>query len=86
MKLQGKTAIITGAAKGIGAAAARRFAAEGIRSKVILQVHDELLVETAREEEARVREILTENTKSAADLAVTLEIDLHTGNNWYEAK
>lgn len=38
------------------------------------------------EEEARVREILTENMKSAADLAVTLEIDLHTGNNWYEAK
>lgn len=49
-------------------------------------MHDELLVETAREEEARVREILTENMKSAADLAVTLEIDLHTGNNWYEAK
>ena len=64
----------------------RRFREEGIRSKVILQVHDELLVETAREEEARVREILTENMKSAADLAVTLEIDLHTGNNWYEAK
>ena len=49
-------------------------------------MHDELLIETAQEEEARVREILTENMKSAADLAVTLEIDLHTGNNWYEAK
>ena len=59
---------------------------EGLKSRLILQVHDELLVETAREEEARVREILTENMKSAADLAVTLEIDLHTGNNWYEAK
>ena len=44
------------------------------------------MIETAQEEEARVREILTENMKSAADLAVTLEIDLHTGNNWYEAK
>ena len=59
---------------------------EGLKFRLILQVHDELLVETAREEEARVREILTENMKSAADLAVTLEIDLHTGNNWYEAK
>ena len=57
-----------------------------MQSRRVLQVHDELLVETAREEEARVREILTENMKSAADLAVTLEIDLHTGNNWYEAK
>ena len=56
---------------------------EGLKSRLILQVHDELLVETAQ---ARVREILTENMKSAADLAVTLEIDLHTGNNWYEAK
>ena len=59
---------------------------EGLKSRLILQVHDELLIETAQDEEARVREILTENMKSAADLAVTLEIDLHTGNNWYEAK
>ena len=59
---------------------------EGLKSRMILQVHDELLIETAQEEEARVREILTENMKSAADLAVTLEIDLHTGSNWYEAK
>lgn len=44
---------------------------EGLKSRLILQVHDELLVETAQEEEARVREILTENMKSAADLAVT---------------
>ena len=59
---------------------------EGLKSRLILQVHDELLIETAQDEEARVRKILTENMKSAADLAVTLEIDLHTGNNWYEAK
>ena len=59
---------------------------EGLKSRLILQVHDELLIETALEEEARVREILTENMKSAADLAGTLEIDLHTGQDWYEAK
>lgn len=58
----------------------------GLRSRLILQVHDELVIETYREEEEQVRQILTENMKSAADLAVTLEVDLHTGENWYEAK
>ena len=59
---------------------------QGLKSRLLLQVHDELLIETALEEEEKVRRILTENMKSAAELAVTLEIDLHTGNNWYEAK
>ncbi|MCM1064404.1 MAG: DNA polymerase I [Eubacterium sp.] len=59
---------------------------EGLKSKLILQVHDELVIETYLEEEEQVRRILTENMKSAAELAVTLEIDLHTGMNWYEAK
>lgn len=58
----------------------------GLKSKLILQVHDELVIETYLEEEEQVRRILTENMKSAAELAVTLEIDLHTGMNWYEAK
>lgn len=58
----------------------------GLKSKLILQVHDELLIETVKEEMEQVEQILTEQMKSAADLAVTLEIDLHIGNNWYEAK
>ena len=58
----------------------------GLRSRLILQVHDELLIETYREEEEAVRKILEENMKHAADLAVSLEVDLHTGENWYEAK
>lgn len=57
-----------------------------LQSKLILQVHDELVIETLPEEEEQVRQILAENMKAAADLAVTLEIDLHTGENWYEAK
>ena len=57
-----------------------------LKSRLILQVHDELVIETVLEEEEQVRRILTENMKTAADLAVTLEIDLHTGENWYEAK
>lgn len=59
---------------------------EGLQSKLILQVHDELLIETLKEEEETVRRILADNMKSAADLKVTLEVDLHTGDNWYEAK
>ena len=58
----------------------------GLKSKLILQVHDELVIETYLEEEEQVRQILTENMKSAAELSVDLEIDLHTGTNWYEAK
>jgi len=64
----------------------RRLKEEGLKSKLILQVHDELLVETAREEEEQVRNILTEEMQSAAELSVKLEIDLHTGKDWYEAK
>ncbi len=58
----------------------------GLQSKLILQVHDELLIETLRGEKEQVRRILEENMKAAASLAVTLEVDLHTGDNWYEAK
>lgn len=58
----------------------------GLRSKLILQVHDELLIETWKGEEEQVRRILEDNMKSAAELSVTLEVDLHTGENWYEAK
>lgn len=59
---------------------------QGLQSRLILQVHDELLIETKKEEIEQVRAILTKEMKEAAKLAVTLEIDLHTGENWYEAK
>ena len=59
---------------------------EGLRSRLILQVHDELLIETLESETEQVRRILTEEMQNAADLAVRLEIDLHTGRDWYEAK
>ncbi|MCR5755714.1 MAG: DNA polymerase I, partial [Acetatifactor sp.] len=59
---------------------------QNLKSRLILQVHDELLIETCVEEEEIVRTLLEENMKKAADLLVTLEVDLHTGNNWYEAK
>ena len=63
-----------------------RLHSEKLRSRLILQVHDELLIETLAEEEAQVRRILAEEMQQAANLAVTLEIDMHTGSDWYEAK
>lgn len=63
-----------------------RLKEEGLKSKLLLQVHDELLVETAEDEIEQVNRILKEEMKGAAHLAVELEIDSHTGKNWYEAK
>ena len=57
-----------------------------MKSRLVLQVHDELLIETWKEEEEEVREILKEGMMHAADLSVPLEIDMHSGKNWYEAK
>ena len=64
----------------------KRLKTENLKSRLILQVHDELLIETAKDEEEEVKKILEEEMKAAADLSVTLEIDMHTGQNWYEAK
>ena len=63
-----------------------RLLAEGLRSRLILQVHDELLIEAAQEETEAVARILDEEMHRAADLSVALEIDMHTGADWYEAK
>ena len=63
-----------------------RLKAEGIKSKLILQIHDELLIEAPIEEAERAREILEEEMKAAASLDVVLETDCHIGTDWYEAK
>lgn len=64
----------------------RRLNDEGLKSRLLLQVHDELLIEAAPDEVDEVKKILDEEMKGAADLSVELEIDTHTGKNWYEAK
>ena len=56
------------------------------RSRLILQVHDELLIEAHIEEVEKVKELLYKEMKDAADLLVPLEVDVNTGSNWYEAK
>ena len=63
----------------------RRFIAEGIRSRVILQVHDELVVDMLRSEQERVTAIVTECMESAANLKVRLIADAGVGDNWLEA-
>lgn len=64
----------------------RRLKDENMKSRLVLQVHDELLIETYKEEIPQVSAILEEEMKGAAKLAVELEVDMHQGNNWYEAK
>ena len=63
-----------------------RLKKEGLKSKLVLQVHDELLVETAIDEKEIVIKILIEEMQGAANLMVPLMADVHSGNNWYEAK
>ena len=63
-----------------------RLLEEGLKSRLIITVHDELLLEVVKEEETRVKEILEDSMYHAADMSVALEIDTHVGNNWYEAK
>ena len=64
----------------------KRLKEQKLKSKLVLQVHDELLIEVYKPELSLVKAILQEEMEHAADLDVPLEIDMHTGENWYEAK
>mgnify|MGYP004530305321 FL=1 len=64
----------------------KRIQQENLKSRLVLQVHDELLIETKKEELEIVSRILEEEMKGAAKLSVELEVDMHEGSNWYEAK
>ncbi len=63
-----------------------RLKREGRKSRLLLTVHDELLIEVYRGEEEAVEELLRYEMMHAADLLVPLEVEIHTGDNWYEAK
>ncbi len=58
---------------------------ENLRSRLILQVHDELLIETYEDEIEQVKAILKKDMETAAELSVELEIDMKQGKDWYEA-
>lgn len=63
-----------------------RLRNEGYKARLILQVHDELLIEAPEEESEQVKKIVEEEMANAAHLKVKLEVDLHIGSDWYEAK
>ncbi len=64
----------------------KRLKEKQMKSRLVLQVHDELLIEAYGPELFEVKEILKEEMERAVSLDVPLEIDMHTGENWYEAK
>lgn len=64
----------------------QRMAQENLKARLVLQVHDELLIEAPVEEEAQVRAILKGEMEMATKMDVNLLVDMHTGNDWYEAK
>ena len=63
-----------------------RLKRENLESRLVLQVHDELLIETKNEELTKVSAILKEEMESAVTLSVPLEVDVETGETWYDAK
>lgn len=58
----------------------------GLKSKLILQVHDELIVEATSDEVERVKELLKDEMENAVNLKVNLDVDLNVGDSWYETK
>lgn len=63
----------------------QRLHSENLKARLVLQVHDELLVEAPVEEETRVREILHEEMMGVTDFPVEMDIDIQSGSDWYEA-
>ena len=64
----------------------KRLKEKQMKSRLVLQVHDELLIEAHQDEVEQVKEILKYEMEHAASLLVPLDVDMHVGENWYEAK
>jgi DNA polymerase-1 len=63
-----------------------RLKKENLDARLILQVHDELIIEVAEKDAGKAAEVLSEEMNKAADLAVPLTADVHKGFTWFEAK
>jgi len=63
----------------------RRLLAEGLRSKMVLSIHDELLFDAPRDEVERLKVLVTEEMEGAMELKVPLEVEIGIGENWLEA-
>ena len=64
----------------------RKLKDEGLDAKLLLQVHDELIIEADKKEGERVKELLVETMESALPLAIPVKVEVETGENWYESK
>jgi DNA polymerase-1 len=64
----------------------RRLKQEHMQSRIILQVHDELILECPEEEIEQAKKILTEEMENAGNMGIPLKVDLGVGENWYQAK
>lgn len=64
----------------------RRLKEKHLQSKLVLQIHDELIIETKKEELEIVQKLLVEEMMHAAELAVPLLVDANVGDSWYDAK
>ena len=63
-----------------------RLKAEKLDARLILQVHDELIIESSETDSAKAQEILKEEMENAVNLAVPMSVDVNVGHSWYEAK
>ena len=64
----------------------QRLISENLKSRLILQVHDELIVEAAEDEVDEVKRILSEEMQGAMELRVPLKVDMSVGHSWFDAK
>ena len=64
----------------------RRLEAEKLDARLILQVHDELILEASQADAERAAVILREEMQNVYDMRVPLAVDVHTGGSWYDAK
>lgn len=64
----------------------KKMQEKGLKSKLILQIHDELIVDASQGEEEIVKEILTQEMQNAVNLSIPLVAQIGIGKNWFEAK
>lgn len=64
----------------------RELRRRNLKSRIVLQIHDELLIETAKDEIETVKELLIDKMKHAAELHVALEVEAQVGSSWFDAK
>ena len=64
----------------------KRLKKEGLNSEIILQVHDEIIINAKKEELEKVKILLKEEMENVIEFSVKLEVDENVGKTWYEAK